>query len=98
MRGDFDFKRHDRIERRLGDPWPVAAVDGAKGTMENEIERACWMGAVRQETVQEFCGFRPDAGQIRGRRKERVEDEGSHQFRCETHACAELALGTPSRP
>jgi len=61
--GDFDFKRDDRIERRLGDLWPVAPVDGAKGKMENQIERARLMGAVRQQAVQEFCGFRPDAGQ-----------------------------------
>ena len=36
MLDDLDFERDDRIERRIGDFWPVAAVDRGIGGMDKE--------------------------------------------------------------
>ena len=37
---DLDFERNDRIERRIGDFWPVAAIDCGVGEMEKKVEHA----------------------------------------------------------
>ena len=80
MRDDLNFKRYNRIQCRFDDFWPVAAVDRGIGKMEKEVERSGLPRAVRQETVEEFCSFWPDAGQVRRRREKRVEKKGPHRY------------------
>ena len=75
---DLDFERDDRIERRIGDFWPVAAVDGGIGEMEKKVEHAGVFAAFGQESIKELGRFRPDAGQACGCREERIEERGTH--------------------
>jgi hypothetical protein len=45
------------------------------------VERASVFAAAGQEPVQMLGVFRPDAGQARGCREERVEERGAHRSR-----------------
>src|SRR5205807_6865632 len=47
---DLDFERDDRIERRIGDFWPVAAIDCGVGEMEKKIEDAGVFAVFGQES------------------------------------------------
>jgi len=76
---DTNFERDDRIERRIGDLGPVAAVDRGIGKMEQKIEHTGRPRAVRQQPFEEFGGFRPDAGQVCGSTEEGIEDGRAHR-------------------
>ena len=78
---NLDFERDDRNERRSGDLWPIAPVDRGIGEMEKKVDRAGLFAAFGQESIKELGRFRPDAGQARGRREERVEDGWAHRSR-----------------
>ena len=78
---DPRFERDDRIERRVGDFWPVAAVDGGMREMEKKVERAGFPGVTGEQPVKEFGRFRPDTGQAGRRSEEGIQERWTHGSR-----------------
>jgi len=68
---DLDFERDDCIERRVGNLWPVAAVDRGIGEMDKKVERAGLPRRHRREAGQVAWRFlaRCQAGSRLSRRE-----------------------------
>ncbi len=76
MLNDIGLDHHDLIERGVGDLRAVAAVDRTRRQMEQEIEDTGAAFALISQFIEQFADFRPDAGQVRRRGKQRIGIEG----------------------
>ena len=72
--GHPDLQRHRLADRRLGNRAFQLARDAAMRQVEQEVDDPSRPSGLADEPVEQLLDLRPDAGQRRRRREQRVED------------------------
>ena len=75
---DGDGDRHHGIGRDRGELWLIAAVDEAGRQMKQKIDDARRLAVAADQAREQLLQLRPDAGQRRERREQRIEHWGAH--------------------
>src|SRR5262249_31151333 len=70
---------HDRAGNDVAQLGTCAAIDRAGGQMKQEVDEARRLVLAAEQAAKELLDLRSDAGQVRNRREQRIEQVWSHR-------------------